>query len=58
MNAATLSIPRAPRLPSDWIALLTYTPRATATQKRRQAESAMRAAGVSTNGATQADDLA
>jgi len=59
MNGAAhqVSIPRPPRMPHDWIALLTYQAPQSKLQARRCAENALLAAGVALDGATQADEL-
>lgn len=50
-------LPAPPRLPSDWIALLTYQAPQNRVQARRVAESAARAAHVDLESATLAEQL-
>ena len=57
MNAATLSFPKAPKLPHDWIALLTFESRQTAAQKSRVNATLARRFNVDTDGLTNADEL-
>ncbi len=58
MNATLLSIiPKAPRIPSDLVTLLTYVAPQNRTQARRVALSAARECGVSLDGTTQAEEL-
>lgn len=49
--------PLPPRLPSDWITLLTYQHPQNRTQARRVATSAARQAGVDLDAATMAEEL-
>ncbi len=57
MDAMLLSIPKAPKVPHDFAALLTYQHPQNRVQARRVAESAARHAGIDLDGSTQADDL-
>lgn len=55
MNA--LNIPKAPKMPHDWIALLTFESRQTSAQKARVNATTARRFNVDTDGATNADEL-
>lgn len=57
MHAATLTIPRAPRIPSDYVTLLTYVAPSNRIQANRCAATAAREAGISLDGSTQAQEL-
>jgi hypothetical protein len=59
MNAKTLAsiIPAAPRTPSDYLTLLTYTPGQTKAQKIRTNATLAAEHNIDTDGATCADEL-